>query len=192
MLAGLDKRWGFQEAPSFQDNRHMKVVSLSALRIGRIYPPPQPYLTPENISGIHFSWGWFDPRAIVRSAELCRWKIRVTPSGIEPAHVIWHLFVSCLYVQILVSVSVICTDTSSVLMLQVRSSVRMHVCHSFLFAEAWQFDVRTRGCSSVHSTEVNVTVSFVRSVNWKSGSSGVQSCSRLKNDRFRLCIITCN
>ena len=57
-------------------------------------------------------------------------------TGIEPAHVIWHLFVRCLYVQILVSVSIICTDASSVLMLQVRSSVRMLVCHSFLFAEA--------------------------------------------------------
>ena len=31
---------GFQEveAPRFQDNRHMKVVRLSALRIGRLYP----------------------------------------------------------------------------------------------------------------------------------------------------------
>ena len=31
----------FQEdkVPSFQDNRHMKVVRLSALRTGRIYPP---------------------------------------------------------------------------------------------------------------------------------------------------------
>ena len=32
---------GFQEvdAPKFQDNRHMKVVRLSALRTGRLYPP---------------------------------------------------------------------------------------------------------------------------------------------------------
>jgi hypothetical protein len=30
------------EAPKFQDNRHMKVVRLSALRTGRLYsPPPQ-------------------------------------------------------------------------------------------------------------------------------------------------------
>ena len=31
---------GFQEveAPRFQDNRHMKVVRLSALRTGRLYP----------------------------------------------------------------------------------------------------------------------------------------------------------
>ena len=40
----LDKPWGFQqfEAPRFQDNRHMKVVSLSALRTGRFTPPPPP------------------------------------------------------------------------------------------------------------------------------------------------------
>jgi len=32
---------GFQEveAPRFLDNRHMKMVRLSALRIGRLYPP---------------------------------------------------------------------------------------------------------------------------------------------------------
>ena len=35
------------EAPRFQDNRHMKVVRLSALRTGRLYPPG-------NIPGIHF------------------------------------------------------------------------------------------------------------------------------------------
>jgi hypothetical protein len=37
------------EAPRFQDNRHMKVVRLSALRPGCFYPPP-----PENISGTYF------------------------------------------------------------------------------------------------------------------------------------------
>jgi hypothetical protein len=37
---GLDKPLGFQEAeaPEFLDNRHMKVVRLSALRTGRLYP----------------------------------------------------------------------------------------------------------------------------------------------------------
>ena len=45
----LDRPWGFQEveAPRFQDSRHMKVVRLSALRTGRLYPPG-------NIPGTHF------------------------------------------------------------------------------------------------------------------------------------------
>jgi len=39
-ITGLDRPRGFQEVevPSFQDNRHMKVVRLSSLRTGRIYP----------------------------------------------------------------------------------------------------------------------------------------------------------
>jgi len=40
--------WGFQEvkAPRFQDNLHMMLVRLSALRTGRLYPPG-------NIPGTH-------------------------------------------------------------------------------------------------------------------------------------------
>jgi len=42
-MTGLDRPWGFQEveAPTFQDIRLMKVVRLSALCTGRLYPPPQ-------------------------------------------------------------------------------------------------------------------------------------------------------
>ena len=38
---GLDRPWGFQEveAPRLQDDRHMKVARLSALRTGRLYRP---------------------------------------------------------------------------------------------------------------------------------------------------------
>jgi hypothetical protein len=38
-ITDLDRPWGFQEvqAPRFQDNRHMNVVRLSALRTGRLY-----------------------------------------------------------------------------------------------------------------------------------------------------------
>ena len=36
-------RW--VEAPRFQDSRHMKVVRLSALRTGHLYPPPQALIT---------------------------------------------------------------------------------------------------------------------------------------------------
>jgi len=36
----LDRPWGFQEvkAPRFHDNWYMKVVRLSVLRTGRLYP----------------------------------------------------------------------------------------------------------------------------------------------------------
>ena len=48
-ITGLDRPRGFHEVevPRFQDNRHMKVVSLSALRTGRLYPPG-------NIPGTQF------------------------------------------------------------------------------------------------------------------------------------------
>jgi hypothetical protein len=48
-ITGLDRPWEFQEieAPRFQDNRHMKVVRLSALLIGLLCPP-------QNITGTHF------------------------------------------------------------------------------------------------------------------------------------------
>jgi len=39
-ITGLDRPSGFQEveAPRFQDSRHLRVVRLSALRTGRLYP----------------------------------------------------------------------------------------------------------------------------------------------------------
>ena len=74
----LNRPWGFQkvESPIFQDNQHMKVVSLSALRTGHLYPS-------EDISGNSVR-GWVNPRAIDGPEGLRHWKFPIIPTGIEP------------------------------------------------------------------------------------------------------------
>jgi hypothetical protein len=79
-ITGLDRPWGFQvlEAFWFQDNRHMKMVRLSGLCSGPLYPTG-------NNPGLISVSGWVDLRAVVRPKELCQWKLPKTSSGIEPA-----------------------------------------------------------------------------------------------------------
>jgi len=62
------------KASTFEDNLLLKVLELSALRIGRLYPPP-----PRKYFVLISVRGWVDPRAIVNE------KFQWLPSGIEPA-----------------------------------------------------------------------------------------------------------
>jgi len=69
-ITSLDRPWGFQEveAPRFQDNRHRKLVRLSALRNGHLFPIEM-FLLLISVRGGGNPW------AIVQPERLSRFKL---------------------------------------------------------------------------------------------------------------------
>jgi hypothetical protein len=73
-LQALTDPWGSRRLRllEFLDSQHMKVLRLSALRTGRLYPQ-EIFLVLISVRG------WVDPRATMRPEGLSHWKIPVTP-----------------------------------------------------------------------------------------------------------------
>jgi hypothetical protein len=76
----LDRFPGGSDSLDFQDTWHIKVVSLSVLRTGRLYPR-------DIFLVLIFSRGWVDLRDMVRSERNMSMKKPVTlPGNLRPSH----------------------------------------------------------------------------------------------------------
>ena len=74
-ITGPDRPWGFQEdeAPRFQNSRHMKVVRLLPLCTDCHYPQ-EIFLVLISVRG------WVNSRATAQPEAMCQWKFPMTPS----------------------------------------------------------------------------------------------------------------
>jgi len=70
----MPRRFKEVEAPRFRENRHIMVVRLPSLRLGRLY-------SQVLLLAFIYVRGWVDPRTMVRPEGLSHWRIPVTKSG---------------------------------------------------------------------------------------------------------------
>jgi len=119
------------EAPKFQDSRQTKVVSLSALSIGRLYPTQEIFLVLISVRG------WFDPRTVVLRVGLSQWK-KCIPC--------WHLIAQVLGTH--VSLSQVATLKSAVA--NVGITITQAVSKSTIPAVSKTVKVVVRACVMSH------------------------------------------